>query len=350
MIIYRHINRYYGFYKMNIFRQIEKKFRIFRKNIFYKNLLKNEFSQINTEIKQIKAHINNLKYELSDEIINNNGRNIKIPKVMSIEQTIQEILDKKLSVCRYGDGEFYTIIGQLDSITYYNQILDKTLQDKLRLILTQRNPKILTCIWDLWGSLENFDEATQKGCVNTLFNVRDGVYKYIDFNLTYGNAFISRPYMCLKDKSKASEYFNLLKQIWNNKNIIIVEGEGSRLGVGNDLFDNAASIQRIICPAENAYSKYNTIFQKCLQIDRNKLILIALGMTATVLAYELAELGYQAIDIGHIDIEYEWYLKGVSKNIDIIGKYVNDIGKHYFEPIQDDSYTNSIIERICLDS
>jgi hypothetical protein len=40
--------------------------------------------------------------------------------------------------------------------------------------------------------------------------------------------------------------------------------------------------------------------------DKNILILISLGPTATVLAYDLAKLGYWAIDIGHIDNEYEW--------------------------------------------
>lgn len=32
-----------------------------------------------------------------------------------------------------------------------------------------------------------------------------------------------------------------------------------------------------------------------------RLILIALGMTATVLAYDLSKAGFWAIDIGHID-------------------------------------------------
>ena len=37
------------------------------------------------------------------------------------------------------------------------------------------------------------------------------------------------------------------------------------------------------------------------------LFLVALGPTATVLAYDLTKHGAQAIDIGHLDIEYEWF-------------------------------------------
>ena len=43
------------------------------------------------------------------------------------------------------------------------------------------------------------------------------------------------------------------------------------------------------------------------------MIIIALGPTATVLAYDLAKEGYQALDMGHFDIEYEWYLRNATK-------------------------------------
>ena len=55
-------------------------------------------------------------------------------------------------------------------------------------------------------------------------------------------------------------------------------------------------------------------------MKKNKLILIALGPTATVLSYDLNKLGYQAIDIGHADIEYEWYLRKAKKKIPIKNK------------------------------
>ena len=35
-------------------------------------------------------------------------------------------------------------------------------------------------------------------------------------------------------------------------------------------------------------------------------------------ACDLYNLGYQAIDIGHIDIEYEWFLRNATKNIKVI--------------------------------
>ena len=69
-------------------------------------------------------------------------------------------------------------------------------------------------------------------------------------------------------------------------------------------------------------------------------------MTATVLAWELA--GDWAIDIGHIDIEYEWFLRNASDKIKIEGKYVNEVlgGKSNIADCKDEEYKSQIICKI----
>ena len=83
-------------------------------------------------------------------------------------------------------------------------------------------------------------------------------------------------------------------------------------------------------------------------VRKNKLILIALGPTATILAYDLYKLGYLAIDIGHIDIEYEWFLRKANTKIPIKNKYVNEIRrrKNKFTKVKDKSYFHQIIAQI----
>ncbi len=46
------------------------------------------------------------------------------------------------------------------------------------------------------------------------------------------------------------------------KRYFIIEGEKSRLGIGNDLFNNSKSIKRIICPIINAFNAYDKIIIK----------------------------------------------------------------------------------------
>ena len=68
------------------------------------------------------------------------------------------------------------------------------------------------------------------------------------------------------------------------------------------------SIKRILCPEKDAFDKYDNILSEALKQDKTSLFLIALGPTATILASELCDNEFQAIDIGHLDIEYEWFL------------------------------------------
>ena len=71
------------------------------------------------------------------------------------------------------------------------------------------------------------------------------------------------------------------------------------------------------------------IKKKVKKLNENRLILIALGPTATILSYDLYKLGYQSIDIGHVDIEYEWFIRNCTKVVEIENKYVNEASIKY---------------------
>ena len=80
----------------------------------------------------------------------------------------------------------------------------------------------------------------------------------------------------------------------------------------------------------------------------NDLVLLALGPTATVLAYDLAKSGIQALDIGHIDIEYEWYLRKDRTHKKIEGKYVSEAqsGTEVGEIDVNDDYWKQVVANI----
>ena len=142
-----------------------------------------------------------------------------------------------------------------------------------------------------------------------------------------------------------SNKFKNLKKIWNNREIIIIEGQYTKLGIGNNLFDNCKSIGRIICPATNAFDKYDEIVKEIRKQSKDKLILMSLGPTATVLAYDMSKEGYQCIDTGHVDIEYMWFLNSAKNKEEVEGKFVNEVSSKV-ESIMDEKYTNQIIARV----
>ena len=87
-----------------------------------------------------------------------------------------------------------------------------------------------------------------------------------------------------------------------------MEGEKTHNGVGNDLLDTARSVERIICPPSNAYGAIPAILDACTAYDKDRLFLLSVGVAAKFLAVDLFERGYRVLDIGNLDMEYEWFV------------------------------------------
>lgn len=262
------------------------------------------------------------------------------PIVKNTDETLAKLLSNNISMSRYGDGEFSLIRGHSLKFQPYNKDMAKRIKE----ILWSEEKNHIVCIPDVFGSLEEYTEDARIYWSKYLNLNRHHIYKLINNNKMYFNTQVTRLYIDTKDKNLVDERFNKIKRIWNKKDLLIVEGSQSRLGIGNDLFENAKSIKRIICPSINAYSKYSEILDKIKDEIEDRLVLIALGPTATILAYDLSKLGYRAIDIGHIDIEYEWFLQGVKSKCPVKYKYIGEIdGGDNVENLTDDEYLNQVI-------
>ena len=267
-------------------------------------------------------------------------------KIFSIEETIENIIKKRCSVCRFGDGEFKWMT-HISQNSFQND--SEVLSERLVEILQSNEKNILVCITPAFNNLNGNMNFSKKYWIFTMAQYGKIWIKYLDKNRKYYNANMSRFYIDMKDKARSKNLFFLVKKIWDKKDILIVEGSSSRLGIGNDLFNNAKSIKRLIAPSKNAFDTYLNILNKSKFYGKNKLILIALGPTATVLAYDLALNNYQAIDIGHIDIEYEWFLMKATKKVPVPGRYVNEATKNQnieLSKLDEQLYISQIVDRI----
>jgi glycosyltransferase family protein len=267
-----------------------------------------------------------------------------LPKVASIEDTIDKIIKDKVSICRFGDGELM-YMSEKRSLPF--QVQDESLRQRFEQILKSNNEKILVGLPIGYYSLTNLKPDTKRAWRAIISWTYPSIRKYLQKDKLYYNASMTRLYMDYEDTRGSGVLFEKVMQIWQNREILLLEGEKSRLGAGNNLFQNAKSVQRILAPANNAYAKFDDLFQEVLNYDTNKLILVAMGPTAKSLCYELALKGYQAIDIGNLDVEYEWYLRGATSKIKIPGKYTSEaIGGRIVEDLNDEKYQAQIIKKI----
>jgi glycosyltransferase family protein len=259
-------------------------------------------------------------------------------KVYNFDESLEILIREKCSLSRFGDGEFTLLLNgsfyadRNRSLRF--QKANPVLKKKLQEILSDKNIKSFNLRIAVSYPIHYYDNniLTQEACDfwdHYLKELRYKIIRKLRKDYDYIDTCISRFYMDFKDKSPASVESKIkkLKTLWEKENVLFIEGKNSCLGVNNDLFNNANNIKRILTPNEDAFDYYSEILSAALKYGKNKLIILAVGPTATVLAYDLAKQGYRALDLGHIDIEYSWYLMGATEKTAVKGKNMTEVVK-----------------------
>lgn len=297
--------------------------------------------RLEKEVARLQSHLNNLPYELGLK---------QTPLMRSAKELLELVLSEKKSLCRFGDGEL-EIMQKRERAWFQN--VDEELSRRLREVFDSNEEQVIIALADDFGNLDAYTKECQDAIREYLdHGIREKLEELFDPNRVYYDAYVTRPYYMYRDKRHAARIFELFRRIFRNRNLFLVEGEQSCIGARNDLFFGAGRIQRLIAPARNAYSVYQEILSCVRQaVSPDDLVLISLGPTATVLAYDLAMAGIQALDIGQLDNEYEWYLRGAAGRVEIPGKCVAELGKyHRVQEVEDETYQNQIVARIGLET
>lgn len=254
-----------------------------------------------------RIRIESFPYEMRDV---NYESSVFVPKFLTKKETRLEMKSK--SIARFGDGEFGIIF---DEARWNFQSKSEILKEKLLNVLRADEKDFLIGLNPrLYKNLEEEYEVDADAARQYMRpKMRYMHAQLLDRRKVYADAIANMIY--------SQEDLDELKSIWNEKNCLFVEGEFTRSGVGNTLFDNCMSIERILCPAENAIDKYDQIINAVQKHSKNKLVLISLGPTATALSYDLYKEGYHAIDMGHVDLYYERFLRNIKRMDEVLISY-----------------------------
>ena len=258
--------------------------------------------------------------------------------------SIQYIIDHRCSVSRFGDGEFDLIRGASEGY----QKPDLKLADNLKMVLKATNaPNHIVGVPYFLKNVDGTVKNTRDFWGRLVKEYGSRWIKYLSEDRLYIDTQISRFYVEYHNYERSTRQLRMLKQIWQDRDVVIIEGCQSRTGVGNDLYDNARQIERILGFPKNGFTHYAKMLdavKKHVKPEEGKLLLLSYGPTATILAYDLAKLGYQAVDIGHLDIEYEWYKRRTPKGGIVKGKYTNEAkGGDAVAECNDSEYLSQII-------
>ena len=239
-------------------------------------------------------------------------------------ESIRYIIDQRCSISLYGEGELSFFWGGKVGF----QVVDEELIIRLKNVLQATDaPNHVVGIPYYVKNVDGTVKITRTFWGDFMRKYGKRLRPFFSDKRTYIDTQISRFYIEYYDRDRSTRQLQMLKQIWEGRDVVIVEGNQSRTGVGNDLYSNAKSLHRILGYSKNAFSHYDEMLRAItlhVKPEEKKLILLSYGPTATILSYDLAKLGYQAVDLGHLDIEYEWYRKGDMSGGVVEGKYTNE--------------------------
>jgi len=233
--------------------------------------------------------------------------------VKSVDETLDVLLNTEKSMVRFGDGEIVVLSGK----NIYFQTTSPEIADGLKRIVGYQYNDLIVTLPDIFEDLDKYVPKTQLFWQDHLLFFRKAYYKFCNPNKVYYNSSVSRGYITYADKAQSSRWFNRFREVFRDKELVIVEGCTTHNGVGNDLLAYAKSVERIICPSRNAYAVREKILEQCLKYGKEKLFLFSLGITAKGLVEALFLQGYRVLDIGNLDMEYEWFLQKADTKVAI---------------------------------
>lgn len=233
----------------------------------------------------------------------------KILKILTAEETMQEIISSGKSFIRTGDGEISLMMGKNHSFQDYNEEIAE------RLLKMLHNPpdNILVGLNRVY-----FVSLGQKKNRNYY---RRNAYDFRKFYLencsseaTYIDATCTGPFFFSDSKDMLVNHYEEWKKMFRNRDIVVVCGEGLLDEYEYDVFEYANCKGIINCPRTNAWKKKDEIVQKIHNYSTDILLVFILGQAGKAMIYELVEEGYVCWDVGHLAKYYNALMKGISWN------------------------------------
>ena len=276
--------------------------------------------------------------------------------VLSVSKTLKDVYRYGKSMLRIGDGEILWMSGTPLTSFEHNSPL---LQNALLKAVSIKDSRIIVCINPkvLARRLRLAPQTVKEYYKSFIAHYWRQIIKVIPKARTYGDACLTRFYIenqTLPIK-KITKHFEAIKRIWQGKRLLIVEGEHTRFGVGNDLVSSARIVSRILCPDEYCFSIIGKIRGAIVnRMDNYDVCVLVLGPTATVLVGDLVGLypTKQFVDMGYADSDYMFFVHHQIEPCAISHKNVAGINRDDPPSIIFDFnkklYEGEIVERCCI--
>lgn len=269
------------------------------KNLRY--LSKYNLKDFNTVISNIDNITQRIKHETKaewDEIV--------VPKIRDNFSTLYELVNTEKSFIRIGDGEFTLIDGRDIPFQRY----DEKLKAKLTEIIKSNYSGLLVgLVWEYYHHIKDTRDFPKQALYTSLPNMYKIAAKTIDSQKVYYSAAISQVYATYKNYD-FDKHFSLMRQIWNDRSVTVITGDRVFNDINYNILDNAKKVDYIYGPTMHAYKEFDSLKERIMRVDKDNILIFALGPCGKALAYDLYKSGYRVLDLGHTIKDYNEYKNG----------------------------------------
>jgi glycosyltransferase family protein len=227
-----------------------------------------------------------------------------IIKIMTPEDSVKYLAENLVSFCRFGDGEIAIMRGESIAFQKADDMLSKRLKEILRSDIEGLK---IGVNYLYMNPYQGVNEYTKK-FLNTLAMQRKFMIKNCNKNITYIDAGITQLYQNY-EMFDFDNHFKTMQEIFRGKDITLVCGKSILNNIKYNPLDVCNSVEYIYEPSINAFSEYDKILKRVLNVNKNRIICVILGPAAKVLVYDLHIRGHIACDIGHYIKDYDSYMR-----------------------------------------
>jgi hypothetical protein len=245
-------------------------------------------------------------------------RGQSVPQIYDICKTADMLVETDCSFSRFGDGEFKLMTES--GVDHNFQRSNPKLTKRLEEIIASNEEEVEIGVNRIYFYCDGFDHPHisdfiyGKGYGRLM--LRYGYLDYLSKRDHYYDSVFSIPaHHYVLGKDFFDSYFERVKDIWRKRNVVLVTGDTEIMDYDFNIFsESARSVKLVELSKVDAFEYHGRIMKYISSLGlskKNDILLLVCGLEATVLAYDLAECGYRAIDVGHIAKEYYNYKHGI---------------------------------------
>lgn len=218
-------------------------------------------------------------------------------KQLGFLETLHSISSESLSFARFGDGELRNMFRPEYSI-YFQRNSAELSSDLKSALAGEGAPNLLIGLPQIFADHLHWNVV--------LHELWSDMKPYVGDLPRFGNLHVTRP---VAFQAHGADLVEAWRSIWEDKEVLIVTGKGSRFELAPELFDNLSAWRFEHSLPKDAYSDLSRVEQAAIDAEE-QMVLISLGPAGSVLAHRLAKAGKQALDLGHLSSSFANVMKG----------------------------------------